>query len=82
MHGLFKVARHGFHSLGQLFAFKHLKCGKPRSTGNRMGRIRVTVRKLDHVIRSALIHVGVVDFLLAHNGAQRLDAVSNLLGER
>ena len=39
------------------------------------------MRELEHVLRAARRHEGLVDLLLRDDAAERLDAVGDLLGE-
>ena len=58
-----------------------LRNNEIRGAGHRVRRVGLAVREFEHVVGPAGRHEGVVDLLLRHHGAQRLDAIGDLLGQ-
>ena len=45
-----------------------------------MRRIGIAMRKLDHIVRTAVTHESVIDFTACHHRTHRDDAIGQLLG--
>ena len=78
--GLEKGAE-GTHAAHRVFLLQQVQRGQSGGAGHGVGRVGVAVCELEHVLRPAGGHEGVVDFLLRDHRAQGLGAVGHLLGD-
>ena len=80
VHSLLEIRRERCNPLNHVFFHQHVQGCNARRAGHRVCRVGVAVGEFEHVVRAALRHEGVVDFLFGNDCTQRLRAVGYLLG--
>ena len=78
--GFLEHRRQGGGLLDQVVVGQQLQGRQAGGAGNRVAGVGVAVAELDHVLRSRLLHEGVVDLAGGDHCAQRDGTVGDLLG--